>query len=157
MSTWNEAELVFAAARADDAEAMRQLARDAYGVYVSRLGREPAPMIADYEAIASSGQALLVWRADDLVGMLVTRIEPEALLVENIAVSSRVQGTGLGSRLLVEAERLARAAGRAEVRLYTNEVMTENLEYYPRRGYRETHRTAGEYRRVHFSKRVHGA
>jgi hypothetical protein len=40
-----------------------------------------------------------------------------------------------------------------EIRLYTNEAMTENLDYYPRRGYRETHRaTQDGYQRVFFSK-----
>jgi hypothetical protein len=46
--------------------------------------------------------------------------------------------------------------GLPEVRLYTNEAMTENLDYYPRRGYRETHRaTQNGYRRVFFSKILH--
>jgi hypothetical protein len=41
------------------------------------------------------------------------------------------------------------------VRLVTNELMTENLEYYPRRGYAETGRgTQDGYRRVFFSKAV---
>ncbi len=42
-----------------------------------------------------------------------------------------------------------------EVRLYTNEAMAENLTYYPRHGYRETHRaTQDGYRRVFFTKAV---
>jgi hypothetical protein len=46
--------------------------------------------------------------------------------------------------------------GLPEIRLYTNEAMTENLGYYPRRGYRETHRaTQNGYRRVFFSKVLH--
>lgn len=35
---------------------------------------------------------------------------------------------------------MARAQGLPELRLYTNEAMIENLDYYARRGYRETHR-----------------
>jgi hypothetical protein len=40
-----------------------------------------------------------------------------------------------------------------EIRLYTNEAMTENLGYYPRRGYTETHRARDEgVSRVFFRK-----
>lgn len=47
----------------------------------------------------------------------------------------------------------AAARGLNEVRLYTNAAMTENLTYYPRHGYRETHRaTQDGYRRVFFTK-----
>jgi hypothetical protein len=44
-----------------------------------------------------------------------------------------------------------------EIRLYTNEAMTENLAYYPRRGYTETHRAAEDgFNRVFFRKPVPG-
>lgn len=43
----------------------------------------------------------------------------------------------------------------AEIRLYTNEAMTENLSYYPRHGYTETHRGEQDgFRRVFFRKQV---
>lgn len=62
-------------------------------------------------------------------------------------------GVGVGARLLQLAERKARDHGLPEVRLYTNEAMTENLTYYSHRGYRETHRSTHEgYRRVFFTK-----
>lgn len=48
----------------------------------------------------------------------------------------------------------ARDLGYAEVRLSTNEKMTENLAYYPRHGYVETHReTVDGYGRVFLTKR----
>ena len=50
---------------------------------------------------------------------------------------------------------MARELGQSEVRLYTNEVMTENLAYYPRRGYVETHRDeVNGFHRVFFVKRL---
>ena len=58
-----------------------------------------------------------------------------------------------GRRLLQRAERDAIEQGLSEVRLCTNEAMTENLVYYPRHGYRETGRAIQDgYRRVFFSK-----
>lgn len=142
--------------RAGDGPAMRRLARAAYAVYVDRMGREPAPMTADYETIAAAGNALLAWRDGDLIGMLVAEMEEQTLLISNVAISPAVQGSGFGSMLLAEAERMAREARADEVRLYTNEAMVGNLTFYRRRGYLETHRaTEDGYRRVFFSKRIH--
>jgi GNAT superfamily N-acetyltransferase len=64
-----------------------------------------------------------------------------------------VQGRGIGVRLLDLAEDHARSLHLGEVRLYTNEAMTENLSYYPRHGYAETHRAEQDgFRRVYFRK-----
>ena len=65
------------------------------------------------------------------------------------------QGRGVGSRLLALADDVAGRLRLAEVRLYTSEAMTENLAYYPRRGYAETHRAEQDgFRRVFFSNRL---
>ena len=145
-------------ADAADASAMRALARLAYGGYVERIGREPAPMTADYDRIASSDRALLLRDDGELAAVLVIDFEPDALLIENIAVHPDRQGTGLGSLLLRHAEALARQAGRSEVRLSTNEAMVENLAYYRRRGFVEIGRgTESGFRPVHLARRIAGA
>ncbi len=65
------------------------------------------------------------------------------------------RGGGAGSRLLLLAEDEARRLRLAEIRLYTNGAMTENLAYYPRRGYAETHRAEqGGFSRVFFRRHV---
>ena len=143
----------FAPARPGDAAAMRDLARRAYALYVTRIGREPAPMGADYEVIAGSGTATLGWAGETLVAMMVTVGRADALEIENLAVDPAWQSAGVGSTLLVRAEELARAAGMSRLTLYTNEAMTENLAYYPRRGFVEVdRRTEDGYRRVYFGR-----
>ncbi|WP_438941853.1 GNAT family N-acetyltransferase [Naasia lichenicola] len=143
------------AATAGDADAMRALAHAAYEMYVERIGRAPAPMGADYDEVAASGTATLAWNGPTLAGMLVAELAEDALLIENLAVEPRYQGTGLGSRLLEQAEHLAHEQGRSRVRLYTNEAMTENLTFYPRRGYVEYDRREEHgFRRVYFEKRL---
>jgi ribosomal protein S18 acetylase RimI-like enzyme len=141
--------------REGDVRAVRELAVAAYQPYVPRIGRPPAPMVADYAA-AVADQAL--WVAEDagaIVGLLVLRPEPDHLLLENVAVHPDAQGRGVGSLLLRVADDEASAAGYPEIRLYTNEAMTENLAYYPRHGYVETHRAEGDgFRRVYFRKRL---
>jgi ribosomal protein S18 acetylase RimI-like enzyme len=134
---------------------MRELARAAYQPYVERIGREPAPLSADYGRIAGSGHAWVAEHDDRIVGLLVLEPADDHLLLENVAVAPQAQGRGIGGRLLRLAEDLARAHGLREVRLYTNEAMTENLAYYPRHGYRETQRSVQNgFRRVFFTKMV---
>lgn len=145
--------LVFAAASADDAPGIVALVRAAYSPYIQRIGREPGPMSADYPALVAAGRVLLAHLDDRLLGVLVTESRPDHLLVENIAVSPEARGLGVGARLLERAEQEARDRGLAEIRLYTNAKMTENLAYYPRRGYRETgRRTEHGFDRVYFSR-----
>jgi GNAT superfamily N-acetyltransferase len=139
-----------------DAPALRRIAVAAYQRYVPRIGREPAPMTADYLAAARHGQAWLAEAADgQAVGFIILIPQPGYLLAENVAVLPAAQGRGIGARLLGVAEERARGLRLPEIRLYTNEAMTENLAYYPRRGYAETHRAEQDgFHRVYFRKRL---
>jgi ribosomal protein S18 acetylase RimI-like enzyme len=111
----------------------------------------PAPMTADYTAAARCGQ---VWVAA-VVGFVILVSRPGYLLLENVAVLPAAQGRGVGARLLALAEDRARALHLPEIRLYTNAAMTENLAYYPRHGYTETHQAQQVgFDRVFFRKRV---
>jgi molybdopterin-guanine dinucleotide biosynthesis protein A len=75
----------------------------------------------------------------------------------SIAVAPERQGAGLGRRLLAFTEREALRSGVGEIRLYTNEKMTENIAFYERHGYRITKRDVREDRvLVYMSKKVPG-
>jgi ribosomal protein S18 acetylase RimI-like enzyme len=145
------------AATPGDVAAITKLVRSAYSKYIERIGREPAPMGADYSALVDAGEVWVAEHDGRLVGVVVLAIEPDHLQLDNIAVAPEVQGLGIGAQLLELADREALRQGRAEVRLYTNEQMTENLAYYPRHGYQETHRgSADGFNRVYFTKQVAG-
>ena len=134
-----------------DREAIERLVEAAYGGYVELIGRRPAPMDADYAALIAAGRVTVAERD----GVLVLEPMPGHLLVENVAVDPAAQGTGLGRRLMAHAEAEARALGLPELRLYTNELMTANVAWYPRLGYRETERRAESgFSRVFFAKRL---
>jgi N-acetylglutamate synthase-like GNAT family acetyltransferase len=138
-----------------DVPRIAELVVEAYAPYVARIGRRPAPMDADYGALVDHGAVRVAEDDGEIVGVLVTEEHGDHLLLENVAVSPRRQGRGVGALLIETAERLAAAAGMAEIRLYTNAAMTENLKYYPRRGFVETHR--GEqsgFARVFYTKQV---
>jgi ribosomal protein S18 acetylase RimI-like enzyme len=139
----------------DDVPALYVVVHEAYLLYVPRIGRMPAPMTADYSAAVQSGQAWVAEADGAIAGLLVLVVYPDYLLIENIAVQPSAQRRGIGSRLLELAEDEARAHGLGEIRLYTNEGMTENLAFYPRHGYRETRRAEENgFRRVFFSKQL---
>jgi ribosomal protein S18 acetylase RimI-like enzyme len=143
--------------RADpgDVDTIRAIAAAAYLKYVPRIGRAPAPMTADYALAAREQQAWAAIEDQQIVGFAVLIAKPGYLLLENVAVLPAAQGRGIGARLLALAEDHARHRGLGEIRLYTNEAMTENLAYYPRHGYVETHRAEQDgYRRVFFCKSI---
>jgi ribosomal protein S18 acetylase RimI-like enzyme len=62
------------------------------------------------------------------------------LLLDNVAVMPEQQGQGVGRRLIAFAEQEARRLGFAELRLYTQATMTENIALYRRLGFVETDR-----------------
>ena len=112
-------------------------------------------MTADYAAVVNRGTAWVAEDAGEVVGLLVLVPAPDHMLLENVAVAPAARGRGVGAALLRLAEDETRAAGLAEVRLYTNLAMTENLAYYPRRWYVETGRVEESgFSRVYFRKVV---
>jgi GNAT superfamily N-acetyltransferase len=138
-----------------DAPALHSIAVAAYQHYASRIGREPAPMTANYAAAVHRGQAWVAAEDGQAIGFIILIPQPGHLLLENVAVLPAAQGRGVGARLLAFAEEHARSLHLPEIRLYTNEAMTENLAYYPRHGYTETHRAQQDgFRRVFFLKRL---
>lgn len=136
-----------------DVTAVRAVVDAAYARYVPRIGRTPAPVVADYGSLIAAGE---VWVGDAggrVVGVLVIRPAGDALELENVAVDPAEQGQGHGRALVSFAEGHARELGLAAVELYTNEAMVENLLLYPRLGYVEVGRQVEDgFRRVYFRK-----
>jgi N-acetylglutamate synthase-like GNAT family acetyltransferase len=140
-------------ATSGDVDALRSIAAAAYQHYVPRMGLAPAPMTADYAQAVRSRRAWVAEADGAIAGCVILIPQPSYLLLDNVAVLPAAQGRGIGTRLLGLAEEHARHLHLGEIRLYTNEVMTENLAYYPRHGYLETHRAEQDgYRRVFLCK-----
>lgn len=139
-----------------DEAAIRACAEAAYSRYVAAIGRRPAPMDADYAAHIAAGEAHVA--VDDegcLQGFIVFFEDDGAMQLENVAVLPAATGQGIGKALIAFCETEARQRGLSRVSLYTNEKMAENLNLYPRLGYRETERrTEHGFNRVFFEKRV---
>ena len=130
---------------------VRDLVRMAYSKYVERIGKEPAPMREDYDALIQAGEVWVWDEGGEVLGVLVMRPADDHLFVDNVAVAPGHQARGLGRELLAFAEERAEREGLPEVRLYTN----ENLPVYARLGFEETGRGVdGGYRRVFMRKRL---
>ena len=110
-------------------------------------------MLDDYATLIRNEVVHVATLEGRLVGLIVSWPEEDHLYIDNIAVHPEAQGTGVGGALLGLADQEAQRVGLSEIRLYTNAKMTENVQYYPRKGFRETHRaTDAGYQRVYFSR-----
>ena len=139
----------------DDLAAVTACARAAYEMYVPRIGKEPAPMVADFAAQVASGEVYVILVEGSVEGYVVFYPEGDHLHLENIAVFPHNRGRGLGGKLIGFVEDEARRLGLAAIELYTNEKMTENLRMYPKLGYVETgRRQEAGFDRVYFRKEV---
>src|SRR5438067_12438045 len=85
---------------ASDAEPIRELVRAAYAKYVVRIGREPAPMTADYAALVRDGKVWVGVLDRSIVGLVVLSDCRDSLELDNISVSPSLQGRGVGRQLL---------------------------------------------------------
>lgn len=134
-----------------DLAVVREIIAAAYGKYLSRMDRPPAPMLRDYSPAVEVGSLWVLGNPPDALISLTAA--DGGMLVENVAVHPRAQGSGLGRRLMEFAETEALRRGLAKVSLYTNVVMTENQALYAHLGYRETRReTEDGYQRVFMEK-----
>jgi ribosomal protein S18 acetylase RimI-like enzyme len=142
-------------ARVQDLASIQNCARRAYAQYIDRIGREPPPMVADFAARIVRGTIHVVDEDGRVCGFIVLYPRDDHLHVENLAIDPQYQGQGLGRALLDFAEAQARSHRLHAIELYTNEQMTENLEFYPRLGYVETGRRVEDgFSRVYFRKEL---
>ncbi|HWK43359.1 MAG TPA: GNAT family N-acetyltransferase [Stellaceae bacterium] len=142
-------------ARPADVSAITALVNAAYARFVPRMGR-PAPMLANYEVLVRTGEVWIIAGqagAPAALGLLVLEPRDATMMIENVAVHPDRQGIGLGGKLLDFAEAEARARRFPTLTLYTNEVMTENIAIYLKRGFEIVERrTEDGFHRVYMAK-----
>ena len=124
-------------ATADDLDAVTALQRAAYAKNRAILGAEPLPLLAEYAQILLELEVWLLESPEGLDGVLILEPRKDDLLLWSIAIAPRMQGTGLGNRLLAAAETRARELDRRHVRLYTGDRLANNIAWYNRHGYEQ--------------------
>jgi GNAT superfamily N-acetyltransferase len=142
-------------ANPDELAEVSRIIREAFSIYILRIGKEPAPMRADHAAAIAAGQAFVAIVDRNIAGALTIEPKLDSLHIDILAVDAPYRRTGIAKALLSFAEERAAALGLGALTLLTNAAMTENLAMYPRLGFRETHRAMDEgYFRVFFRKEL---
>lgn len=140
-------------ARAEEASLVAAIVHAAYVGYQTSIGTTPGPMRDDYNDLVARGVVHVLEENGDILGLVVLIPEQRVMLLDNVAVRPEAQGRKLGSRLIAFAEQQARAAGFDSIRLYTQELMTENRARYTHLGFVETHRAEEKgLKRVYMTK-----
>lgn len=144
-------------AEQEEQEVIVACVRAAYSKYNKRIGKKPAPMLADYQALIAQRVVYMLADKKEVRGVLVMMPQGRAMFVENVAVDPRFQGQGLGRALIAFVEQQAQKEQLEEITLYTNELMTENLLFYRRLGFEEVGRGIQDgYHRVFLRKSLAG-
>lgn len=137
-------------ARAADVPDVERVVRRAFAPFTARTGIVPAPRSTDWPTVVSALGAVVALAGDRLVGVLVLWPHPDHLRIDTLAVDPEAQGTGVGTALLGDADRVA--DGRP-LRLSTNAGMAEARAWYLRHGFVEVGRwTEDGYDRVHLER-----
>jgi ribosomal protein S18 acetylase RimI-like enzyme len=138
-----------------DIPAIKNCAKAAYELYVERIGKEPAPMKANFVQQLNTHTIDVYSHDNAVVGYIVYQVQGQKMMLENVAVHPSHAGNGFGRLLVTHVENITAELNIPTVILYTNEAMTENLVMYPKLGYKETHKIfeAG-FNRVYFEKSV---
>lgn len=155
------------------------LVKAAYTKYIERIGREPAPMTADYDQLLQSHEIYVLRTASvslapsshttlpghnispdpnidhSILGSIIVKAQDTSLHIDNLVVQPNAQGRGYGRLLMDFAEQLARERGLRRLQLYTNVKMWENVKLYEKLGFKETERKVEDgFERVYFEKFV---
>ncbi|KAL5340499.1 acyl-CoA N-acyltransferase [Aspergillus crustosus] len=150
---------------------IQYIVTEAYTKYIPRIGKLPAPMLADYNALlanpiheifvllsphSSASPDSDTATESTVVGSILLNISDSAALrINNLVVDPSAQGKGYGRLLMRFAEERARDTGRGALELYTNVKMVENLEFYAKLGFLEVGRREEDgYERVFFKKDI---
>lgn len=128
-------ETIVRPAREADITAIKKCVGDAFGKYIERIGKPPAPMLLDYPTHINEGKVWVAETQGDLCGVLVIFPTEQGFYLDTIAVSPSFQGLGVGRALLQFAEQEAMRRGFISIYLCTNVKMTENQILYPKIGY----------------------
>ena len=140
-----------------DSQRLSEIAQLAYAKYVPLMGKKPAPMLSCYKTHLREDVVFVAVKRSTktLLGFAIICIKHQEYWLENIAVDPHVSGQGIGRQLLATSEQYI-SKFTQHYHLFTNVIMTENIRWYKRLGFKEIKRSNEEgYERVYFKKHVY--
>ncbi len=139
----------------EDVAAVEQTATAAYEKYVPRIGKKPAPMVADFAKQIGADMVYVDCEKQQVQAFVIFYPHGDHIHLENLAVRPERQGLGIGRRLALFVEQAAMQNGYNTIELYTNAAMTENFSFYQRLGYDEVGRREEDgFHRVFYRKEL---
>jgi len=136
-----------APANFSDWEQVRALILDAFANMDARINPPSSALRLtpqSMQADAEKGALLLADHAGELVGCAFARAKGDALYIGKLAVRPRLQGAGIGRRLVDAACEEARRLGLTMLELQTRIELTENHVAFGRFGFVKIAETAHE-------------
>jgi len=124
-------------AETEDIPAVTECVCEAFIGYIQRIGKQPGPMLDDYQALVEQGVVYVACRQAKIVGVLVLLETEEGFCIETIAVRPDAQGLGVGGTLMAYAEQMASQSGYTSLYLSTHRLMRESQAVYAHLGYVE--------------------
>jgi GNAT superfamily N-acetyltransferase len=123
--------------------------------YIPAIGKQPQPMLDDYQRLIDEGRVFAAFVEESLVGVLVLSEEADSLCIETLATHPRAQGQGIGKALLSFAESVARTNKAASIWLSTNSLMLHAQQIYHHLGFVVyDRRIVNGYDRIFFRKNL---
>ena len=142
-------------ANINDAQAVASCVKAAFTAYIERIGRPPAPMLANFPEIIAADKVWVAEIAGRVVGVLVQYETEAGFYIDTVAAIPQLKGTGIGRALLLFAESEAARRGHQSIYLCTNVKMTENQSFYPKIGYVEYERKLDQgFERIFYRKQL---
>lgn len=137
----------------EDRADIESIAQAAYACYLPRMDRKPHPMLADYGGHIANDEAYVLEDGDAIQGYAILQEKGDGLVLDNVGVRPASQKKGFGAALVEFACQEAARRGFASISLYTNKVMTENIAWYRKLGFRILEeRMQDGYERIFFVK-----
>lgn len=113
-------------ARPDDAEKLTRIAQAAYGKYVPRMVKAPAPMSYDYLAWIREGNTYVLEHFGEVAAMITLLPKDDHLMMRNLAVLPAFQGRRLGHALIDFAEAEAKRRNLPPTRSFRKQCRSTN-------------------------------
>ena len=138
-----------------DVAAVEQMQARAYHRNRVLIGATPVPLQWNYADELARCEGWLVDGTDGLAAVLMLTPRATDFYIDNIAVSPRDQGLGLGNILLDFALERARHHGLTTIRLTTNARLVRNIDWYQRKGFAvEREENLPDRKAVHMARHI---
>jgi GNAT superfamily N-acetyltransferase len=121
--------------QAEDAALLRGITRRAYAKWVPVIGREPLPMMVDYDKAVIASEIYILSTEDYPVAIVAFEHKQDCIYIDNLAVEPEAQGKGYGRHLLRHVEDVARRDGVRKITLLTNAAFAGNVSFYLAHGF----------------------